>query len=308
VTAATPPATAAAAVPPAIPGPVVTQPTAENTATTPVSSGAVTKVGNSYSGTNVSGPVTINGQPSSGSYAFGAAQTPTPAAPAGFAPASRVPATPLADAAIAANQRLNAAIEAAMVPIKNRAAAEIAAGQNATTTSVAGMREAGDTARLNTREAGDTSRTNIREAGDMTRNATNAEIARGRLGVEQADQGLRATAAGFQTAAAKRLEAAQVEMQSAKTPEALRAAQTKILALQGKEAQNRFTVVPGGQEIDPASGLARTLPARVIDNSSGQFVDGGGKPALPAGMVKQVGTSNGKPVYEDAKGNRHIGA
>ena len=28
---------------------------------------------------------------------------------------------------------------------------------------------------------------------------------------------------------------------------------------------------------------------------------------LPNGMTRQVGTSNGKPVYEDAQGNRFIG-
>jgi hypothetical protein len=37
------------------------------------------------------------------------------------------------------------------------------------------------------------------------------------------------------------------------------------------------------------------------------YLSGGGQqqkqPAAPAGM-KQVGTSGGKPVYEDAKGNR----
>jgi hypothetical protein len=46
----------------------------------------------------------------------------------------------------------------------------------------------------------------------------------------------------------------------------------------------------------------------VLNNQTGQFVDQpAAAPKLPPGMTRQVGTSGGKPVYEDANGKRFIG-
>lgn len=39
------------------------------------------------------------------------------------------------------------------------------------------------------------------------------------------------------------------------------------------QAGNRFTVVPGGQEWDGQAGAMRNVPARVLNNQTGQFVD-----------------------------------
>ena len=87
-------------------------------------------------------------------------------------------------------------------------------------------------------------------------------------------------------------------------------AQTTLAGLQGKQEQaNRFTVVPGGQQVDQASGRAFTVPSQVLNNQTGQFVDQPGQStqAMPEGMRRQVGTSQGRPVYEDDKGNRFVG-
>ena len=95
------------------------------------------------------------------------------------------------------------------------------------------------------------------------------------------------------------------------TPEQRKQAQSSLLALQGKtENPNRFTVVPGGQQVDPMSGKAFTVPSQVLDNQTGRFIEqpGAARAAdLPAGMKRQIGTSNGRPVYEDEKGNRFVG-
>lgn len=79
----------------------------------------------------------------------------------------------------------------------------------------------------------------------------------------------------------------------------------QLSALLGRDATpNRFTVVPGGQEFDPASSMVVNRPARVINNQTGQWVDQQGTPAN-AGMTL-VGHSNGKPVYKDANGKTYI--
>ena len=60
------------------------------------------------------------------------------------------------------------------------------------------------------------------------------------------------------------------------TPEQRKQAQEAVLAMRGKQEQpNRFTVVPGGQEWDQQAGQMRNVPARVLDNQTGQFVQGG---------------------------------
>lgn len=51
----------------------------------------------------------------------------------------------------------------------------------------------------------------------------------------------------------------------------------QIRTLTGKDAPNRFTVVPGGQEYDSTAGALINRPARVFNNQAGQFVDAGGK-------------------------------
>ena len=69
-------------------------------------------------------------------------------------------------------------------------------------------------------------------------------------------------------------------------------------------------MVPGGQQVDQVSGKAFTVPSQVLDNQTGRFIEqpGAARAAdLPAGMKRQVGTSNGRPVYEDEKGNRFVG-
>jgi len=81
------------------------------------------------------------------------------------------------------------------------------------------------------REAGDTTRANIRA---QTEGAAN-QIARGRLTLEQ-------IAAGHTNRAADRIDRAQVDLESAKTPGSQRSARERLMALAGKAPQNEWGV------------------------------------------------------------------
>lgn len=80
----------------------------------------------------------------------------------------------------------------------------------------------------------------------------------------------------------ERVEKLYQQLENAKTPEERAAVTEQLRALSGKESPNRFTVVPGGQEIDPTTNMAVTRPARVFNNQSGQFVDQPAGQAAPA--------------------------
>lgn len=98
-----------------------------------------------------------------------------------------------------------------------------------------------------------------------------------------------------QIRAAERLGQMQEAYINAKTPQEQAAIAAQMRAYSGKDEQaDRFTVVPGGQEWDATAGAMRNVPARVLNNRSGQFVEQAGQQQAQQ-YVK--GT-----VYEDAKG------
>lgn len=109
---------------------------------------------------------------------------------------------------------------------------------------------------------------------DLTRQdqALRQQDALARQGIAADEIGLKREAQGFQSAAARRHEALQAQYDEAKTPEERATIAQKIRDLTGKQ-DNRFTVVPGGQEVDPTTNQLVTRPARVLNNQTGQFVD-----------------------------------
>ena len=80
----------------------------------------------------------------------------------------------------------------------------------------------------------------------------------------------------------ERAEKFYAAYENAKTPEERAAIAEQIRTLSGKDAPNRYTVVPGGQEVTE-QGMLRTVPSRVLNNQTGQLVDlsGQGTQALP---------------------------
>lgn len=112
----------------------------------------------------------------------------------------------------------------------------------------------------------------------------------GRQGIANEELGLKREAQGFQTRAQARQEALQARYEAAKTPEERSAIAQQIRDLGGKEFPNRFTVVPGGQEVDPTTNQLVTRPARVINNQTGAFVDqpqAAEQAAVKAGEVRK---------------------
>lgn len=190
---------------------------------------------------------------------------------------------------------------AAMAPVNARARMGEAAANIAGQQSIAALRDSGDTTRAN-----------IRESGDAARAALGDQRAQQHLDLQRQEFGLRATGAQLDNAGKERLAAAQAEYQNAKTDTERAAAQEKIQVLSGRAPQqDRFaaSTVGGGTAVDPTTGLATAQPQRVIitNQRTGETREVGAgpnaAPAVPPGM-KVVGTANGKPVYEDAKGKR----
>lgn len=90
-------------------------------------------------------------------------------------------------------------------------------------------------------------------------------------------------ARGFEIGQAKRMETLRSQYEAAADPKVRADLAQRIRTLSGKDDQaNRFTVVPGGQEWDATAGVMRNVPGRVLNNQTGQFVDGAGAgKALP---------------------------
>lgn len=112
------------------------------------------------------------------------------------------------------------------------------------------------------------------------------------LGDSMATNAVRREAAGFEVSQARQLQTLQNEYLTADTDEKRQAALKKLQALSGKQEQgNRFTVVPQGSTVDPATGLAVQQPAMVLNNQTGQFVQApGGQQSRPSATPPEVGT------------------
>lgn len=120
-------------------------------------------------------------------------------------------------------------------------------------------------------------------------------------GIEQAQEGRVATTFDQQQAQRKRLDGLYDAYEKAPPASAEREAiAEQIRVLQGRDKPEQWGAVAGEKNADG------TQSAPVIYNKATGARSTGG-PQLPAGMVKQVGTSNGRPVYEDKSGNRFIG-
>lgn len=123
---------------------------------------------------------------------------------------------------------------------------------------------------------------------------------------------LNATEKGFGIRNSARLEKLYEQYDSAKSDEDRKSIQEKINRYAGNKAdtgKDRYMTVGGGQEWNDKSGTMVNRPQQLFDTQTQLFVNtpAASSTNLPNGMTRQVGTSNGKPVYEDAQGNRFIG-
>ncbi len=282
----------------------------------------VTQVGNSFSGANIREGYTVNGQtpvrgaptaqnkaavqalfdstPQSGATPV---QGSAPAVPSatGFSPGGGL--SVIGDSSAADRQRQDL-VRAISAPIPG--ARGMTASQR---NQLQSLQESGDRNALAAATNNENNATRLTETGMQTQSANDRAL----LQEQGANSRAAATnkldqqklsgeqeARGFQTRAAQRVEKLSQRYESAK-PEERSAIAQQIRDLSGKEASNKYTVVPGGQELD-ASGQLVTRPASVFDNASGQFVQQqapgiGAKPASrPVGTTSTV---NGKTAVWD---------
>lgn len=261
----------------------------------------ITRVGNSFSGTNIGTGFTINGRPAGESFqgeqsaqnkaAVDALMARTPefgagsgalATAAGQAPAMGFnpggpSVTVIGDSSQQdrARQRL---ISAASTAYRGAQNGQLTANQlrtmsdliqsddrNATSMATNSENNAVQMAEAAMREQGQNARTQLQEQGQNSRFEASNDLDQRRIAGEE-------EARGFSTRAAQRAERLYEQYDKAKPKDRAAIAQ-QIRELNGKEAPNRFTVVPGGQEIDPVTQQLVTRPAMVFNNQIGQFVN-----------------------------------
>ena len=282
-------------------------PQVANTPTAPSAAaptpGNVTRVGNTYSGTNVTGDITVNGQaPRGGFMVADGARGFSPGAPATAAPQGVTAPTvrhsgndwqsrnDLRNAMVSATSIMNDGGKwdkhGKGVVSPERAYAAQLAGTDAQlrgaqpSVDVAAMRENAGIQHEGMQQTGATTRTGMTEQGANARE-------QGRNALQRDEFNLRREASGFQTRAAQQQEQLRnVLLDPKATPEQRAVAQRNLAAMMGKGEENRFTVVPGGQEWDQAAGAMRNVPARVLNNQTGRFVEqaqggAGGAQPLP---------------------------
>ena len=128
-----------------------------------------------------------------------------------------------------------------------------------------------------------------------------AQLARQKLGLETTAQGIENRGKEQTLAGQKQLADAQAEYLAAgDDPVKLKAAERKLAVLTGKskDTQDEYAYAPGGQTVDPATGLAVTQPGVIYNKRTGQLAPQTQTAAKPAQNFEA-----GK-VYTDAKGNR----
>lgn len=156
-----------------------------------------------------------------------------------------------------------------------------------------------------------TQREGIQQQGENQRATISAGIDQQRVGIEGQKAAGQIEAQGIanrQAQQQEQLRAVLADPQASVTRKL--EAQRTLRAMAGKTEENRFTVVPGGQEWDAQAGAMRNVPARVLNNQSGQFVEqpgqGGQAQAPQDAAQRQVGMTyllpNGKTGRWTEKG------
>ncbi|WP_318342522.1 hypothetical protein [Acinetobacter sp. 16] len=167
------------------------------------------------------------------------------------------------------------------------------------------MGQAGQNYRTELGEQGTNNRFNANLGFDAQKFQANNDLA-------NREFNLNATEKGFGIRNSARLEKLYEQYDAAKSDEDRKSIQEKINRYAGNKADNgkdRYMTVGGGQEWNNEAMAMVNRPQQLFDTQTQQFVNtpAASSTNLPNGMTRQVGTSNGKPVYEDAQGNRFIG-
>ena len=320
------------APPPVSPPAAVTAPSTTDPATT----SNVTRVGNSYSGTNVAGDITINGNaPRSGgqisaqnmaaadnlatSQSAGARER---LLAAGTTPTQGVQAPVVRHSGNDWQSRNDLRnLEVSASSIKNLP--EWQSGSSTQAWSTRGSTAKGDPlgkiAAYQSALAADIQRRGEQPTFDMAAARENASIQRESMqqagetqrtdiraqGVNDANQiargrlSLEQVAAGYQNRASDRLDRAQVALENAATPEAQRTARERLLALAGKAPQNEW-----GLQVTPTT---KNLDGSTTQGSVYRYNKTTGETArVDEGQAKAAAQFEIGKTYVDGSGRRAV--
>jgi hypothetical protein len=242
--------------------------------------GNVTRVGNSYSGTDIRGDITVNGKTPGGGYMAAGEQLRALGAGAGGAPGgvTGVQAPTVQHSGNswqAQNDLRNARVSASSIMNNggrfDQHGRGVVSPERAAYLAMLGTDQALRQAQPGMdqtamRENAGLQREGLQQQGANARTALTAGIDQQRLGLEQ-------TAAGFKTRAAQRLEGLQSAYQSAKTDAERGALARQIREIQGTEKPQQWAHSPGGQVLDPKSGQLITQPGVIYNQGTGQRME-----------------------------------
>ena len=133
------------------------------------------------------------------------------------------------------------------------------------------------------------------------------------FGLKNRQQNLTETKEGFGIRTAQRVEKLYEMYDKAETDEQRQSIQERINRYTGdkSESGNPYITVKRGEILDERGNTIQPAGEVLFNRTTGQTIDPLAQmqqsTSLPNNMTRQVGTSNGKPVYEDAQGNRFVG-
>lgn len=166
-------------------------------------------------------------------------------------------------------------------------------------------------------QAGQNYRTELGEQGTNNRFNSNlgfeAQKFNATNDLDNREFNLTATEKGFGIRNSARVEKLYEQYDKAETDEQRQSIQEKINRYAGNKAEssNPYITVKRGEILDEKGNTIQPAGEVLFNRTTGQTIDPLAQMQqstnLPNGMTRQVGTSNGKPVYEDAQGNRFIG-
>ncbi|WP_428145911.1 hypothetical protein [Delftia acidovorans] len=147
-----------------------------------------------------------------------------------------------------------------------------------------------------------------RIAADMFNTARGFNVAQQRLDTERRTADSEIAARGFKSRALQQEERLRnTFLDPNATPQQRQQAQQSLRAINGEADPSQWAlqVTPATKNAD---GSTTESSVYRINKASGDVQRVDAAAGLPPGMTKQVGTSGGKPVYEDANGRRFVGA
>ncbi|WP_232533413.1 hypothetical protein [Delftia acidovorans] len=267
-------------------------------------SGAVTRDGNSYSGTNVSGDVSINGQASRNGGGISPQSQQAARGLASYAseppPVMGQNRIPLIDAAgirhsgndwQSRNDLRNAEVSASSITNTRRFGGRGAENSpdmqryRAALGTDAALRQADPAMQIEgVRQGNALVRAAMEQQGQNQRAGMQAGLTQQRLDMDRETQ-------GYTNRTNRLVEAARNQVAQQQDPSKRRSLVQYMRDIEGGAPQSDpYLVVPGGQQVDPTSGRAYNTPSTVFNRQSGQFVQqpgqGGARQAPAAGTVE----------------------